>query len=61
MQEAVDERSEHVSAFQDFDATLPSESTAEWTMMFKAWEQDFTQPNPFASKQRREFALFFKT
>ncbi|GBE85898.1 hypothetical protein SCP_0804220 [Sparassis crispa] len=45
---AVQERCEHVSAFQDFDAVMTAESSAEgWKEMVEAWENDSTSPNLF--------------
>lgn len=52
MIEAVDERSHHVLAFQDFDAALPEEDTKLWTKSVQAWEADPTQPNPFQTTLR---------
>lgn len=53
--EATQERREQVTAFIEFDASLPEESTAQWTVMVKAWELDGTQPNPFDCTERRTF------
>lgn len=53
--EAVLERKEQVAAFVEFNASLPSETTVEWTVMVKAWENDVTQPNPFDSKDCCKF------
>jgi hypothetical protein len=61
VKEAVAERSEHVVAFQEFNASLPAESTVEWTQMVKEWEHDQTKPNPFESKQRRKSNLTWLT
>lgn len=57
--EAVEQRGEQVAAFIQFDASLPEESTAQWTVMVKAWELDGTKPNPFDFTERRKFILPF--
>lgn len=56
--EAVEQRAEQVIAFIEFDASLPEESTAQWTVMVKTWESDWTQPNPFICKERRKLRVF---
>lgn len=55
--EAAEQRAEQVLAFIEFDASLPEESTAQWTVMVKAWELDCTQPNPFDCTERRKLTV----
>ncbi|KAG6895616.1 hypothetical protein C0992_000364, partial [Termitomyces sp. T32_za158] len=50
VKEATEKRAEHVSAFEAFDNSLTLADTTQWTHEVQAWEQDGTQPNPFAAK-----------
>ncbi|RPD55075.1 hypothetical protein L227DRAFT_615722 [Lentinus tigrinus ALCF2SS1-6] len=47
IKKAVIERNEQVTAFHQFNATLPSEATLSWRQAVEAWEGDRSQPNPF--------------
>jgi hypothetical protein len=45
--EAVGMQEEHVAAFREFNAALPSADTITWTKLCKDWEHDKKNPNPF--------------
>ncbi|OBZ68735.1 hypothetical protein A0H81_11116 [Grifola frondosa] len=51
IKEAVDERNEQMVSFQEFNAALPSESTALWKQAVEDWEGDPRKPNPFVATQ----------
>ncbi|KAG6849505.1 hypothetical protein H0H93_007961 [Arthromyces matolae] len=48
-EEAIQQREEHVLAFEEFDAALPEEDVQEWTTLVQAWERDPSKKNPFAA------------
>ncbi|KAH0580150.1 hypothetical protein H2248_002958 [Termitomyces sp. 'cryptogamus'] len=46
--QATAQDEEHVTAFQEFDATLPEKDILNWTVMVCTWEQDSKHAiNPF--------------
>lgn len=47
MKDAVPERSQHVSDFDDMSFNLAPESVLKWTAEVESWEADNSQPNPF--------------
>ncbi|KAF9463104.1 hypothetical protein BDZ94DRAFT_1193298 [Collybia nuda] len=51
--EAAQERGNQVTAFMEFDASLPEVTTTQWTKMVQAWENDKAQLNPFKCTERR--------
>ncbi|KAF8869326.1 hypothetical protein BD779DRAFT_1614547 [Infundibulicybe gibba] len=56
VEEAKKERSEHVNDFLELSASIAAEHPEEleqWTTMVQAWEQDRSNPNPFASSTQQ--------
>ncbi|KAF8797648.1 hypothetical protein BYT27DRAFT_7228903 [Phlegmacium glaucopus] len=54
--EAIKAREEHVEAFLEFDAALPTVLTTAWTKLCWTWEADRSLENPF-SKSQRDYQL----
>jgi hypothetical protein len=61
--EAIKAREEHVAAFIEFDAALPTVLTTAWTKLCWRWEADRSQENPFSRSHQgndlRFVPLFF--
>ncbi|KAG6818624.1 hypothetical protein H0H93_003377 [Arthromyces matolae] len=45
--EAIQQREEHVVAFEEFDAALPEQDVVEWTLQVQTWERNPSATNPF--------------
>ncbi|KAG6863790.1 hypothetical protein C0991_003199 [Blastosporella zonata] len=52
-EEAITSHAKHMKVFEDFNAALPTEDTAEWLRLVEAWERDGKQPNLFATKVQK--------
>lgn len=57
---AAREMAEHTIGHQQLESTISEENIAEWTAAVEAWEDDTSQPNPFAvnSTGARLFLLY---
>jgi hypothetical protein len=45
-------RNDQILAFQDFEATIPTELVAQWRAAVELWETDPKAPNPFKVEKR---------
>ncbi|KAF8808429.1 hypothetical protein BYT27DRAFT_7287047 [Phlegmacium glaucopus] len=51
-EEAIVKRQEHVEAFIEFNAALPTSATKAWTKLCQTWERDRSQANPFLDSRK---------
>lgn len=54
IKEAVESRAAHADAFEVFNEAIDKDSTAEWTRVVVAWEDDNSKFNPFVAKEKGE-------